>query len=515
VLNEDVTRLVREALGGMDFRIGFTLQDAPVRVTDFKHCTEIAREPSGKRFMSVREHIIGKSLLELLSNFERNHSSNEPSISENVRAAVKAQAMAIGYELRSFYSLPDLAPLKLLSGIRIDIDGDEHAFSTGYGGGLVRISLSIDVRAKHGEFEKQKHLLSSATGGDAVDMLSMSFADVVEKIKVPVLRICANVFKQYSHRECIGEFDKTIRPALEKAIYDGMLHQFGLVVDIKSLFPVESEDASRFRELAARKWPFRFKVISKSAPPGSTLVEFQCAFRVIAIDMEHGWDTFEKTDFGYRMNSAARHTEEISAGSVADLDRKWKSLAIEKELKDIEEELVRFFKTGLELVPNLAAWYRDRTANQEVQRVMLEKAKLRLKTNRGLEFEIEHLTLDDEFVKRNLLRDREILAGQILDRAVMSGDQEKSRQVRDYQHETQVLGAITEAEISVIRDDEDLESLGAMKGELQRKAKSAARKPRTIEEMLPSVAGDTFVLEHTEGVFGSTQKVAGEGDHDS
>ncbi len=535
-LHADVTASVDVALQGMDFKVGFALRNAPDRVTNFSHLTFLMKSPSQKEFdvksectlqlnnyqaykesgindlrgvidhmkkvidQTINQHVSGKTLFDLFCNFESSGDVEQESISRLIRDQVETEASSIGYKLQSFYSLPDVAPLKLLKGIRIDIDESDGSFSTGYGGGNIKINVSIDITAEQDGFDKLMYLLSPSGDYENKDVLEISYTDLVQCIKKPIFSSCANVIKQYDYKTASIEFDSEVKPKLEAELLSEMSNLFGLRVNIKSIFQVETEDASRLRELSGSSQQFKFSVISHGSEKGELLVEFQSAFKVIGIDMESGWDAFEKADFGYRSNSPVRNKFMNLNDANQDYDRSCKTVAVDDELKDIGDEIVRYFKAHLELVPNLYAWYRDAEANRMFQEELLNEAILAIKRNRGLEVFIETIIMNDEYLTRRaeLERDRKyehIESTQIQKNRLMRDDLEKSMKQK-----TEIDDSVSKQKASIMAEANDIDSLKEMEQQIKNPLEDVPEAPQSISHSLSQATKDSQTSAYNDAI---------------
>ena len=520
-LDADVTTDVNNVIQGLGFKIGFALCNAPDQIASFTHPTTLKKSPSQNEFdvqsectlklssyqsykesgfndlddvvthmkkvidQTIYQYVSGKTLFDLFCNFDSTGKEDgKESISILVRDQVEAEAASVGYKLQSFYSLPDVAPLKLLKGIRIDIVDNEGSFSTGYGGGNIKINISMDITAEQHGFDKLMHLLSPSGDSENKDVLDISYADLVQCIKKPIISICANVIKQHKYQTASTQFDAEVKPSLEAKLKSEMSDLFGIKVTIKSIFPVETEDASRLRELSGRSQQFNFSVISHGSENGELLVEFQSAFKVIGIDMDSGWDAFEKTDFGYRSNSPIRKKFTDLKDADQDYDMHCKSTAIDDELKDIGDEVVRHFKADLELIPNLYAWYRDAAANRMFQEELLSNATLTIKHNRGIEVYIENITMDDEHLtdeaKKERTRNYEYIeSSHTKKNELMLDDLERSMNRKVEQEDS-----VSKQKASIMADADDLESLNEMEQQIKNPLEDVSEAPKSISHSL-------------------------------
>lgn len=520
-LDTDVTTDVNNSFQGMGFKIGFALRNAPDRGANFSHCTTLKKSPSQKEFdvqsectlklssyqfykesgfnhlddvvahmkkvidQTIYQYVSGKTLFDLFCNFDSTgEESGKESISRLVRDQVEAEAASVGYQLQSFYSLPDVAPLKLLKGIRIDIVDNEGSFSTSYSGGKIKINVSMDVEAEQDGIDKLMHLLLPSGDSDNRDVLDISYIDLVQCIKKPIISICANVIKQHDYQTASIKFDSEVKPSLETELTSEMSDLFGLKVTIKSMFSVETEDASRLRELSGRSQPFKFSIISHGSENGELLVEFQSAFKVIGIDMNSGWDAFEIADFGYRSTSPIRKKITALKDGDQDYDSSCKTIAIADELKDIGDEIVRYFKTHLELIPNLYAWYRDAAANRMFQEELLNGGTLAIKRNRGLEVYIENITMDDKYLTQEAIKERKrnhkyIKSLHIKRNELLLDDLDIS-----IKRKNEKKNAIVKQEVSEISEITDIDKLNELEQLIKDPLENVSEPPESISHSL-------------------------------
>ncbi|MCU7904314.1 MAG: hypothetical protein KZQ76_00405 [Candidatus Thiodiazotropha sp. (ex Epidulcina cf. delphinae)] len=534
-LDSEVTSGVKDVLSGLDFKIGFSLRNAPDRVADFSHCTILKKSPSQKEFnvqsectlklnsfqaykksgikslddavnqmknaidQAIHEYVSGKTLFDLFSNFDSTVEHGTKSISRLVLERVEAEAAAIGYELQAFYSLPDVAPLKLLNGIRIDINEKDGTFSTGYGGGTIKIHISMDVKAVHGGFEKLMHLLSPSGDYQDIDVLEFSYADLVRCIKNPIISICANVIKQKDYKNASTDFDNAVKKDLVAQLQNEMHTLYGLSIDIKSMFPVETEDSSRLRELSGRSKQFTFSVISNAAEEGELLVEFQSAYKVLGIDINSGWEAFEKTDLGYRCASPVRK-QFTNANEETPDDRHCKSIAINNELEDIANEIIRYLKADLELIPGLFAWYRNAAANRTFQKKLLEEVISAIRQSRGLVVSIENITMDDRYLTKKATEERDTKYGHIAkvraSKDKLTLEQSEKSIIRQNALEEQV----SKQKRSSITEIDDMDKLQQIEKQFDDPLEGVSQVPASISQALSLAAKGTEKPAYNEAI---------------
>ena len=87
-------------------------------------------------------------------------------------------------------------------------------------------------------------------------------------------------------------------------------------------------------------------------------------------------------------------------------DKGWKALAIERELADIELELIRLLKSSDLLIPDLNLWLHDRNRNKLMQETLLEDIRHKIKKSRGLVLAIERLEIQDDTLNSAMVEQR-------------------------------------------------------------------------------------------------------------
>lgn len=540
-LNADVTREMQTELKGTDFGIGFTLRNAPERFADFKYDSEI--KETGLKVASecqltlnnyqayrksgigniegvvahmqegidraIRQHILGKTEMELLSNF-KTASSQALSISDQVKQSVSGQARAIGYELESFHTLPDIAPLQLLNGLMLVFDENDGAFKTGVIGGRIRLNMRLEIKAIEGEFDKYRHLFSNTDTDHQLDLLNITQTQILNRIKVHLEVICKEVLRQHqdNHLKTLTHFDTEVRPTLEAELVDRMRVQHGLDVTVKTLMPVESEDASRLEELRRRKRPFNFDVFSSDGSKQAAKLLLHSSFEVLSLDFDdlNSWEAFEGHDYGYRMDSAERNKQ----GRSNTDDRHWKTDAIEHELKDIEGELIRFFKSSDLLIPDMNLWLNDRKHNMAMQNALIDAAKEKIQKSRGLLIEVERLDIQDEQLNQARLAQRTDVLENIRIKDKQLAYQHLEDLKNTARHKTELNTELKDKEVQLIDEEiSDFDQLSALKKELSDDEETANRNNSALTDFVPqTVKTERSDLNALEDILGknNTQK---------
>lgn len=538
-LNSDVTREMQLELKGTDFGVGFTLRNAPERFTDFKYHSEIketglkvtsecqltlnnyqAYRKSGIKTIdgvvdhmkegidrAIRQHILGKTEMELLSNF-KTASSQAVSISQQVKDSVGAQAQSIGYELKSFHTLPDIAPLQLLNGLMLVFDESDGAFNTGVIGGRIRLNMRLEVKAIDGEFDKYRHLFSSDDAEHQLDLLNITQEKILTRIKEHLAVICKEVLRQYqdNHLKALTNFADEVRPLLEREIIDQMKRQHGLDIVVKTLMPVESEDASRLEELRRKKRPFKFELFSGDDNNQGASLTFNGSFEILTLDFDstNSWDAFEGHDYGYRMDSPERSKTGVQLSS----DREWKTHAIEQELQDIEQELIRFFQTSDRFIPDLNTWLHDRKNNVLVQTALLKEAEQKINKSRGLIIELERLNVQDNKLNNTRLEQRNNALNSLTEKQKILNEQE----LKTIRHEAELRAELDQElarkEIELVEDGiSGLGDLDARKKSLNQEKTAISTISGSLNDFIPKRQNlENSKIEALEDILGTNKK---------
>ncbi|SIO96321.1 hypothetical protein [Vibrio spartinae] len=489
-LNQAVTEMMLRELEGLDFAIGFTLRNAPERIINFNYLSEIEEtglevtskcqlrlsnfqsfRKSGlngvddvQTFMksaidrAVRQHILGKSDMELLSNFNR-PSSQDVSISDQVKNSVSQDALSIGYELKSFHTLPDIAPLDLLNGIQVIFDENDGAFRTGQFGGQIRLHMDMDIKSVDGEFKKYCHLFTHSDNDQQVDLLQVTKCQIIERIKVILATICRQAMRleKQDHFTLISRFETDVKPELEAHIVESMREQHGLDVYVKNIAPVESEDASRQAELCRKKCAFEFDFFN--VPSGDNLT-LKSVFEVISLSTamdsagnQHvspvAWEAFERHDYGYRADSPQRFEQEITR-----TDREWKTQAIQAELEDIRKELIHCVSASDILNADIHSWLYDRKHNKMVQQALIDEAKKAIEKSRGLVIDIARFEIKNHLLNSALQEQKERKFENIKTLEEQKAKQQHDQLLHEASQSHKLSSTITDKKIEMIDNDD-------------------------------------------------------------
>ena len=411
-LNRTVTEAVRVALPGVDFRIGFQLKNAPpmqieVRQTDeftladsklprkaettallhldnyqtYKKSgleTEAAVKATIARAISqsVKHLLFAQKYYAVVKSFQ----PGDASIARQMERSIQADAQAIGYRVKMFQTFSDIAALKLLEPMRIDIQADDDkdkyylVNSTGY----VQVSLAMSVRVAD-DFSKL-HLL-----------IEPDEPRVAAPIIARVRQLCRDTIQRFDRMAFNLEFDQVIVPALRGAIVGG-LGAYGLIADVINVVQVPTEEATRFMAIRGRTIDFKAEIAPHADDGDGEPVQVVGAIEVVGMT-QSGWPQFESKDFGFRQDSLwseARLRQQADARGVALPTRTpmpredRRAVAIELELADIRERVVGVLEGSMSMGPELARHWTSWKTNQEISEWGQEMAEQAIVKEFGL-----------------------------------------------------------------------------------------------------------------------------------
>jgi hypothetical protein len=226
-----------------------------------------------------------------------------------------------------------------------------------------RIAIALSVQLKR-DFETL-HLLVEP---DAVDVL--------EPIKAQVRLVCRDTIRQFDREQFNLYFRTDIDPVLTDNIV-ARLGSYGLQTTIIHLTQVPTEDAHRFDALRGRTAGFEVDISPQANDGDADGVSISGKVEVIRMSTTH-WEQFEGKDFGFRADSRVtefwmRQQATARGVAVADVsplpitDRQ--ALAIELELWEIRDRVVRTLTESLSKVPDLAvSWRTPQESRQIIER---------------------------------------------------------------------------------------------------------------------------------------------------
>lgn len=391
-LDRRITESVSKALGGALFRIGFQLTNAPpmqieVRQTDaftladskqartaqttaLLHLDNYqAYKKSGLDSEARVRETIGRAISQAVKQLlfagkyysvVRSFTLANDSIEDQMRERIRHEARSIGYRVDMFQTYPDIAALKLLDPLRIDIPAGDDKYFLVNSSGYVQVGLALSVRVDK-DFSRL-HLLIDP---DATDVTG----PIVEQVR----RLCRDTVQRFGRMEFNLGFDETVVPAIRQAIEHG-LAGYGLVTQVIHVVQAPTEDAQRFMAIRGQTIGFEATIDAQADAGDDDQIHITGKIEVTGM-LREGWERFEAKDYGYRQDThltparlrqlATQQKLEVPEGEVlAQADRR--QLAIDLELIDIRDRAMGALCEALSKVPNLAALWRSMAHSREI-----------------------------------------------------------------------------------------------------------------------------------------------------
>ncbi|HEX8904699.1 MAG TPA: hypothetical protein VF771_07640 [Longimicrobiaceae bacterium] len=200
---------------------------------------------------------------------------------DRIKAVLAREADAIGYEIRQFITVPELAPIRLKEKFAIDTEG---SFETRLRNVVVR--LQVNVSARIPDLQKIETLLNS----------QQNVADLMEKAVLDTVREYLHgidperFYMRFSFTDPQRYPDET--RSVEAELLDQVRerlqgHEFHAEVIRVVIKIVDTDLITRFRALQGRICPFAVVV-----GPEADQVTFRGDLRVISVDPD-GWHNFQ------------------------------------------------------------------------------------------------------------------------------------------------------------------------------------------------------------------------------
>lgn len=393
-LNIRVGERVRTALGGAVFRIGLRLRNAPpmqVEVTRTADGADVFTLADSRRLRKAETtallrldnyqvfkksglhseddvraavgHAIASAVKELLFarkyyDVVRSFTRGDDPIEKQMRRRIEEEARTIGFGVKMFQSLPDVAALSLLEPVRIDIAAEEKydlKNAVGY------VQFSVSLMTQLGADISRLHLL-----------IDPDSEDVVKPISARVRQICRDTMQRFDHLAFNLRFEADVAPALHKAIGDG-LADCGLSSQIINIRQAPTEDALRFKAIRGRTIDFEVLIRPQANRGQADAVPTAGTIEVVSM-LETGWEPFQSKDFGYRSDSAVteqrmrllaeRLQVQVSSGVWSDDDRR--SIAVDLEMAEIRQRVGNILEAKMSMGPDLAEHWTTAKNSQQI-----------------------------------------------------------------------------------------------------------------------------------------------------
>lgn len=391
-LNRRVSEGVAAALGGAVFRIGFQLKNSPPMQIEVKREDEFTLADSARRHKAVTTALlhldnyqaykksglesevavretIGRAITQAVKQLlfaqkyykvVRSFTQASDSIENRMRERIRDEARTIGYRVDMFQTYPDIAALKLLDPMRIDVAADDQKYLLAGAAGQVQVSVALSVKVSK-DFDRLHLLIEPAE------------ADVAKPIVQRVKRLCADTIQRFGRMEFNLNFDAQVLPAITRAIVDG-LGAYGLETEVVHIVPAPSEDAKRFMAIRGRTFDFSADIESRANAGGSDVVQMRGKVEVTGMAGQ-GWERFESKDFGYRHDSqltearmrqmAGDFNLALSSTTPMSGDER-RLLAIDLELAEIGDRVTSVIRESLSTTQDLAAHWRSLKGSEAI-----------------------------------------------------------------------------------------------------------------------------------------------------
>lgn len=394
-LNAKVSESVRATLGGATFRIGFQLHNAPpiqvevrrigvqadpftladsrrqrmaettalLKLDNFQtfkksglHTEDDVRMAIGRAITeAVKELLFARKYYDVVRSF----SQGSDSIVHNMRHRVEDEARSIGYSVKMFQTLPDIAALRLLEPVRIDIAANEEKYDLKNSVGYVQFSVSLITQIGSDVSRLDRLIVPDAE-------------DVADPIAACVRQICRDRVQRFNHQDCNLNFEDKVVPVLQAEICKGLAN-FGLSTQIINIRQAPTEDAQRFKAIRGRTIDFDASIKPHANRGQADAVPVTGTIEVIGV-VQTGWESFQSKDFGYRSDShlteqrmhalADQLHVHVPTGSWSDAERR--SIAVDLELTEIRQRVVGVLEGQMSMGPDLAEHWTNASNSKQI-----------------------------------------------------------------------------------------------------------------------------------------------------
>lgn len=324
---------------------------------------------------AVKQHLFGKPYFEVVQHF-----AHGDLIRDEIKAHIEEVASNVGYELQMFQTLIDIESVKLLEGLRIDMDAEDAEFRTKNSNGYVKVAVSLEVTAK--KFKLVKRLIDP------------NKKEIIPVVLTVVKKICADEISKIDRRSFNLEFDEKVKGQLEDALKKNLGDRYGLVVEIINVEQSPTEEAKRYDAIVQNTRSFTLKVTPQADGGDGDIIEIEGAFEITSM-AEDGWDKFERKDFGYRAESPvwtptkkaeleAKIRSKIPNPTPEELEEERRSDAIESELNEIARRVKSILESDLSNFAGLANGIKQFANKYEVQKLAEKIAASAIEDEFGL-----------------------------------------------------------------------------------------------------------------------------------
>lgn len=290
----------------------------------------------------IHQELIGAQYTDLAVNFQ--------PFAERVERNLRPAALAIGYDLQHFKSLPDLEPYKWLEGVEIKTEDTEEEFETSIPKFSVKLKLSMIVRIRdlqsvRGFLERQQHVPA---------LMRKAMLDTARQ----VLRRThpKRFYTQFSRAHWQGE--SAFEDELQTRLSEMLSQKFDAEI-VESIFEIGDTEVTRALEQLQSE-SCEFNVVIPRNLRNAEDARFRGYFKVDQI-ADSGWEEFRIT-----LPALARVKEQLEAG----------------------------VKTALENHPTALMSFKDTFSLDEIQGVVKQAAQRAVLNAFGLQISISHVGSD-------------------------------------------------------------------------------------------------------------------------
>ena len=316
---------------------------------------------------AIKQYLFAKNYFDVVRSFEGKDPRQQ--LFANMRRHLEKEALTIGYEVRMFQTLPDIAALKLLQPTRIEVSAEQEKYQLANSTSYVQVGILLMVELDAGRDDLS--VLRMLIDPDA--------SDITSPIANRVVQICRDRITQYGRMDFNLRFTDPIAPEVVRAIEDG-LAEYGLKATAIQVRQAQTEDAQRFAALRARTCPFRLNIKPQTDTVDDALsdradsVIVNGEIEIVSI-AEGQWERFEAKDFGFRQDSGMPISWMISQARKLEIEvpgnETWpiaerQALAIELELRQIRERVTSALEEVLSKIADLVGQWRSLSGSQKI-----------------------------------------------------------------------------------------------------------------------------------------------------
>lgn len=457
-VNNEVGRRVRDALGGLHFRIGLRLRNLPPMQVEVRHRDafiladskqsrtvettallelsnfqtlqkaglrneeDIQQEMRNSIQHAVKHHLFAQRYFDVVRSFSEGLPS---SIEQQMRSRIAEDAARLGYQVRMFQTFPDIAALKLLGERRIELAAEDNSYRLKNMAGQVRLGVALSVKAC--DFALLGRLIEPDE------------ADVMAPIQRQVRQICQEQLQRITLMSFNLQFDEVVKPNLMRALKEGLggLGLSALGIDIPQM---PTDEAARFGALCGQVIPFTARISAQANHGDADDVVMTARFEITGMPAEpmavNAWECFVRKDFGYRQDSQWSEVKLKHQASELGLkfdeavpmsEQTRRQLAIDVELDAIRQSVVSAIENGLSTEDQLAVATRTQQGREHLMSRAALLARDAILKEFGLTVEVQSVKREDTATEVSFAIRRQVQHDIIRDGARQSRELEANK----------------------------------------------------------------------------------------